>query len=226
MAPAQPLKLTLFDLDGTLLAGDSDMLWCAFLQRHGILDPAEFGPHNAAIQAEYRAGTVGIRAFCDFYIGTLAGRSAAEWEVLRQQFLYECIVPAIPAAAWTLVRRHQADGDLVVLTTATNRFLTELTCAHLGIAHLIATECEVGADGRFNGRTAGTPNMREGKLERLHGWLAGHGLALADCDSRFYSDSINDLPLLAAVRHPVAVDPDERLREQAAARGWPVINLR
>jgi len=107
-----------------------------------------------------------------------------------------------------------------------NRFLAEPTSAHLGIAHLIATECEVAPDGRFSGRTAGTPNMREGKLERLHGWLAGRGLALADCESRFYSDSINDLPLLAAVRHAVAVDPDDRLREQAAARGWPVISLR
>src|SRR5262249_20418422 len=116
-------------------------------------------------------------------------------------------------------------GDMVVLTTATNRFITELTAAHLAIEHLIATDCDVGADGRFNGRTRGVLNMREGKVTRLHAWLAGRGLALAALDSRAYSDSINDLPLLCAVRHAVAVDPDTRLAAEAAARGWPVLHL-
>ena len=120
----------------------------------------------------------------------------------------------------SLVARHQAAGDLVVMTTATNRFITELTAAHLKIEHLIATECEIGADGCFSGRTAGVLNMREGKVERLHAWLAGRGLRLQDTDSSAYSDSINDLPLLAEVQHAVVVNPDPRLAAEARSRGW------
>lgn len=215
------MKLTLFDLDHTLLDGDSDVLWCAFLQRRGLIDPAEFGPRNAAMEAAYRAGTVSVQDFCAFYVGTLAGRTAAEWEGLRGEFLHECIVPALPATAHALVKSHQRDGALVVLTTATNRVITELTAVHLGIEHLIATECELGADGRYTGAIAGTPNMRAGKVERLHAWLAGRGERLADFESSTaYSDSMNDLPLLQAVMHPVVVNPDPRLAAEAQARGW------
>jgi HAD superfamily hydrolase (TIGR01490 family) len=121
------------------------------------------------------------------------------------------------------VRRHLEAGDLVVLTTATNRVITELTAQALGIEHLIATECEVGPDGRYTGRTAGTPNMRDGKVRRLQTWLAARGRALDQADAVFYSDSMNDLPLLEAVPHPVAVDPDPRLAAIAGARGWPVL---
>ncbi len=219
------MKLTLFDLDHTLIDGDSDVLWCDFLLREGVLDTAAFGPRNAAMQAAYRAGSASPRAFCDFYVSTLAGRSAAQWAPLRDTFLHAAILPIIPPAAMALVARHQDAGDLVVLTTATNRFLAELTAAHFGIAHLIATECEVAADGCFTGRTQGTLNMREGKVERLHGWLAERALALAACDSTAYSDSINDLPLLLAVGTAIAVDPDAQLAAQAAARGWPLLPL-
>ena len=220
------MKLTLFDLDHTLLAGDSDVLWCDFLVARGVLDGAGFGARNVAMEAGYRAGTVSVADFCAFYVGTLAGRSAAEWEPLRRAFVQEAVVPRIPAAAHALVQAHLGAGDLVVLTTATNRFISEPTAQHLGIEHVIATECETGADGRFTGRVQGLPNMREGKVDRLHGWLAGRGLALADCDdSQAYSDSANDLPLLAAVRHPVAVNPDPRLAAVATARGWPVMRL-
>lgn len=215
------MKLTLFDLDHTLLAGDSDVLWCQFLLARGELERAVFEPKNTAMEAAYRAGSVSPREFCEFYVGTLAGRSADEWEPLRQAFLDHEIVPRLPASARELVARHQAAGDLVVMTTATNRFITELTAAHLKIEHLIATECDVGADGRFSGRTAGVLNMREGKVERLHAWLAGRGLQLRDIDSMAYSDSINDLPLLSSVRHPVVVNPDARLAAEARARGWP-----
>ena len=214
------MKLTLFDLDHTLLAGDSDVLWCSFLLARHELDRTVFEPKNAAMEAAYRAGNVSPREFCDFYVGTLAGRSAADWEPLRQSFLEQEIVPRLPASARELVARHQAAGDLVVMTTATNRFITELTAAHLCIEHLIATECEIDTDGRFSGRTAGVLNMREGKVERLHAWLTGRGLKLVDCDSTAYSDSINDLPLLAAVKHAVVVNPDARLAAQAVARGW------
>ncbi|MBI3367776.1 MAG: HAD family hydrolase [Burkholderiales bacterium] len=224
MKTAKP-RLTLFDLDHTLLHGDSDVLWCAFLMDRGVLDRAVFEPRNAAMDAAYRAGTVGTREFSEFYVGTLAGRSANDWSPLRADFLRQEIMPRIPAAALALVRRHAEAGDRVVLTTATNRFLTELTAKHLGIGELIATDCEVDAQGRFTGRTAGTLNMRDGKVDRLHAWLGERGLALNEIDSTAYSDSINDLPLLCAVDRAVAVDPDARLAAEAAARGWPVLRL-
>jgi HAD superfamily hydrolase (TIGR01490 family) len=218
-------RLTLFDLDHTLLSGDSDVLWCEFLMARGVLDRASFEPRNADLARRYQAGTVGVQEFCDFYVATLGGRTAAEWDPLRRDFLAEQVVPRLPAAAHDLVRRHQAAGDLVVLTTATNRYLTELTAHALGIEHLLATECEVDADGRYTGRTCGLPNMRAGKVQRLHDWLAGRGATLAQFASTAYSDSQNDLPLLQAVDRAVAVDPDPRLAAVAAQHGWPVLHL-
>jgi HAD superfamily hydrolase (TIGR01490 family) len=222
----RPLPLTLFDLDHTLLDGDTDVLWCDFLLARGAVDRALFEEKNQGMEREYRAGTVSAQAFCEFYVSTLAGRTRAQWEPLRREFLGAVIAPRIGAAAHALVERHRGAGDLVVLTTATNRFLTELTAAHLGLPHLIATECEVDDDGHFTGRIAGLLNMREGKVTRLHAWLALQRMDLRDCESTFYSDSINDLPLLSAVRHPVAVNPDLRLAAVAAERGWPVLQLR
>jgi HAD superfamily hydrolase (TIGR01490 family) len=218
-------RLTLFDLDHTLLAGDSDVLWCDFLLRERLLDRARFEPLNAAMERDYRAGTVSVQAFCAFYVGTLVGRSVAQWEPLRRRFLTEVIAPRLAEAAHALVRRHRDAGDLLVLTTATNRVITELTAVHLGIEHLLATECATDASGCLTGAVADTPNMREGKVQRLHDWLAARGERLADFDSRFYSDSMNDLPLLAAVDHPVVVDADERLAAEAARRGWPALSL-
>jgi len=220
------LPLTLFDLDHTLLDGDSDVLWCDFLLRRGELERGAFEARNRRMEADYRAGTVGAAEFCAFYVSTLAGRTPAQWEPLRREFLEGVVAPRIGAAARALVERHRGAGDLLVLTTATNRFITELTAAQLGIPHLIATDCEVDADGRFTGRIAGTLNMREGKVTRLHEWLYGQGIALSDCRSTFYSDSINDLPLLQAVQHPVAANPDDRLAMIAAQHGWPVLRLR
>lgn len=220
------MKLTLFDLDHTLLDGDSDVLWCNFLIQEGVLDGARFAPRNAAMERGYHAGTVSVHDFCAFYVGTLAGRSVAQWQPLRQRFLDEEIAPRLSAAARDLVRHHLMARDRVVLTTATNRVITELTATHLGIEHLIATECETAPDGTLTGAITGTPNMRAGKLARLQAWLAVHGNLLHDFDSTFYSDSINDLPLLAAVEHPVVVDGDERLAAEAARRGWRSISLR
>ena len=219
------MRLTLFDLDHTLLAGDSDQLWCEFLMARGVLPHEPFASLNRAMARDYAAGEVSAQAFCDFYLGTLAGRSAGEWQALRRDYLDDCIVPRIPAAALALVAQHRAAGDLVVLTTATCRFLSEPSALHLGIAQLIATECELDADGRFTGRSQGVLNMREGKVQRLQDWLAAQRLQLSDCESTLYSDSINDLPLLNAVRRAVAVNPDARLAAVAAERGWPVIAL-
>ena len=218
------MKLTLFDLDHTLLNGDSDVLWCDFLIEQGLLERESFAARNADMDARYRAGTVGVEEFANFYVGTLAGRTRAQWEPLRQQFLASVIVPRIGKDAIHLVRHHLDADDLVVLTTATNRFITELTAGYLEIDHLIATEVEIEG-AHFTGRTEGTLNMREGKVLRLHTWLADIGYALSDFDSHAYSDSINDLPLLQAVQRAVAVDPDARLRAEADARGWPVLQL-
>lgn len=222
--------LALFDLDHTLLSGDSDVLWCDFLIDCGELDRATFGPRNADMAARYQAGTVGVQEFSEFFIGTLAGRTPVQWAPLRQRFAAERVFPRIPADARDLVERHRAAGDCLVLTTATNRFLTELTAQHLGIAHLIATDCALDAHGRFTGALTGTANMREGKVTRLAEWLqsAGHpplphwpaGSVVA------YSDSLNDLPLLSAAHRAVAVDPDPRLAQIAAERGWTVLRLR
>lgn len=218
------MKLTLFDLDHTLLSGDSDVLWCDFLMGEGVLERASFAARNTEMEKQYQAGTVGAQAFADFYVGTLAGRSAAQWEPLRQTFLSSWIAPRISRAAQQLVAQHLDAGDLVILTTATNRFITELTALYLGIEHLLATEVEV-ADGVFTGRTLGTLNMREGKVVRLHAWLAAHGHALKRFESTAYSDSINDLPLLKAVNRAVAVDPDVKLLAQARQRGWETLRL-
>ena len=219
------MKLVLFDLDHTLLAGDSDVLWCEFLMHRGLLKRAAFGARNSAMERDYRAGTVSSQDFSAFYVSTLAGRTAAQWAPLRQAFLTEIVAPRIGAAARALVREQLSSGALVVLTTATNRYLTELTARELGLEHLIATECENAADGRFTGRTVGVLNMREGKVTRLHAWLAARGQALGDFESWAYSDSSNDLALLNAVTHPVAVHPDEGLAAQAARCGWPVLQL-
>ncbi|WP_395689770.1 HAD family hydrolase [Caenimonas koreensis] len=216
--------LVLFDLDHTLLSGDSDVLWCDFLMARGILDRATFAPRNADMEAQYKAGTVSAEAFAGFYVSTLEGRTREQWEPLRREFLTQEIIPRIPVAAMQLVQRHRREGDLVVMTTATNRFITELTAQHFGIEHLIATEAQVDAEV-FTGRTEGTLNMREGKVWRLEHWLAARGHTLDNFRSAAYSDSMNDLALLEAVDEPVAVDPDPRLAALALARGWPVLRL-
>ncbi|MEJ5989421.1 HAD family hydrolase [Ramlibacter sp. PS3R-8] len=223
MAPAQA-RLTLFDLDHTLLHGDSDVLWCEFLMDEGVLERRDFAARNVDMEARYRSGTVGVEEFARFYVGTLTGRTAADWEPLRRRFLREIVAPRIPRDATRLVDDHLEAGDLVVMTTATNHFITELTAQHFGIAHLLATLPEL-AGGRFTGGVTGTLNMREGKVTRLHAWLQQRGQSLADFHSTAYSDSINDLPLLEAVQAPVAVDPDPRLGGIARERGWKVLHL-
>jgi len=217
-------RLVLFDLDHTLLSGDSDVLWCDFLMDKGVLERAVFAQRNADMDARYRAGVVGAQEFADFYVGTLAGKSPQQWEDLRREFMATQVAPRIPAAALELVKRHRDAGDLAVMTTATNRFITELTALHFGIEHLLATEPEI-RDGVFTGRCRGTLNMRTGKVERLHEWLGARLQVLADFSSIAYSDSINDLPLLEAVDEAVAVDPDMRLAAVAQERGWLVLRI-
>ncbi len=218
-------RIAFFDLDHTLLDGDSDVLWCEFLVARGVLERGAFAARNADIAARYQAGNVDPVEFANFYVSTLAGRSRGQWEPLRQEFMRDAITPRIPKASFELVRQHQAQGDIVVLTTATNRFITELTAIHLGMEHLIATEPEL-VDGLFTGNTAGVLNMRAGKVVRLHAWLQARGQMLGQFSSTGYSDSINDLPLLEAVDRPVAVNADIRLGAIAAERGWETLILR
>ncbi len=191
----------------------------------GVLERSTFEPRNEAMARDYRSGQVGTEDFCNFYIGTLAGRRRDDWLALRSDFVDTQIKPRLwPSAAALLARRRDA-GDLLVLTTATNRFLGEPVAAALGIDHLLATECQVDALGCFSGRCLGLPNMRDGKVHGLHAWLAARGTTLSECHSTAYSDSINDLPLLCAVQHAVAVNPDGALRAEAQRRGWPVLVL-
>jgi HAD superfamily hydrolase (TIGR01490 family) len=213
-------RLALFDLDGTLLAGDTDELWCQFLIDEGIVDRATFSAANRDIAERYATGAITPAEFCAFYAATLAGRSAAGWAPLRARFVATAIVPRLGAAAIALVAKHRDAGDRIVLTTATNRFLTELIAERLGIADLIATELEVVA-GIFTGRNAGVLNMRDGKVTRLKAWLAAETISDTSLASAtFYSDSINDLPLLSVVSRPVAVDPDARLKAEALRLSW------
>ncbi|MBX3609600.1 MAG: HAD family phosphatase [Hydrogenophaga sp.] len=225
MLPSSPLPtLAMFDLDHTLLDGDGDDLWCRFMLRHGVVD-ASLAERNEHMGAEYRAGRVGAEAFSNFYAQLLAGHTPAHWTPWQDRFLDEVIRARLPLAARALVASHRDAGHTLLLTTASNRVIAERTAKELGFAHWIATELEL-TGGVFSGRIAGQPNMREGKLHHLHQWLRAQGL-----DERvlkqawFYSDSINDLPLLASVGHPVATNPDAALLQHAHQHHWRVLQV-
>lgn len=218
--------LALFDLDHTLLPHDTDEQWMDFLLDRGKLDRTVFDAANRDLAARYQRGEAEALEFTEFYLSTLVPFDSLELATLHEQFMAERIVPAIPDAARALIAKHRHLGHLLVLTTATSRFLSAPVARELGFEHHIATEPEM-KDGRYTGRVVGTPNMREGKIERLLEWLAARGLNLSDFrESWFYSDSNNDLPLLSHVTHPVAVNPDAVLAAHARYKGWPEIHLR
>ncbi len=218
------MRLALFDLDHTLLSGDSDVLWCDFLLAQGLLDEG-FRARNRHMAAAYTAGSVTPADYCNFYASTLAGHGENYWQPLRERFLQEVIRPRIPADARALLQQHRDAGHTLVLTTATNRVVSALTATDLGVDHYLATEVEV-IDGLFTGRTQGVLNMRTGKVDRLRAWLQGQGQTEAVLkQAAFYTDSINDLPLLSVVRRPVVVDPDSRLESAALRKGWKVLRF-
>ena len=218
--------LTLFDLDNTLLAGDSDYEWGQFLIDRGVLDRDAYEVRNTAFFEQYKAGTLDIHAYLQFALEPLARHTPEDLARWHADFMATRIRPMIGRQAQALVRRHLDAGDLCAVVTATNSFVTAPIAREFGIPHLIATEPERAGD-RFTGRVAGTPCFKEGKITRVQDWLAGLGRPLEDFSlSTFYSDSQNDLPLLSLVKQPVAVDPDEKLAAEAARRGWPVISLR
>lgn len=220
------MRLVLFDLDNTLLAGDSDYEWGQFLIERGVLDREHYEARNKAFYDDYKAGRLDIYAFLNFSLRPLATHSRAQLDAWHAEYMQTRIAPMITDAARALVNRHLQEADLVAIITATNSFITAPIARAFGVQHLIATEPEQ-VDGRFTGEVAGTPCFREGKITRLEQFLEQHGTRL-DCltSSRFYSDSLNDLPLLEKVQHPVAVDPDPTLRAHATAHGWPIISLR
>jgi HAD superfamily hydrolase (TIGR01490 family) len=217
------MRLALFDLDNTLLGGDSDHAWGDYLCERGILDTATYKTRNDEFYQDYLAGTLNLTDYLNFTLEILGRTEMAQLDQWHRDFMRDCIEPIILPKALELIARHREAGDKLVVITATNRFVTGPIVERLGIDTLLATECEV-ADGRYTGRTTGVPCFREGKVTRLNMWLEENGLSLDD--SYFYSDSLNDLPLLEQVANPVAVDPDPKLRAEAEQRGWPVITLR
>ncbi len=220
------MNLTLFDLDNTLLNGDSDFEWSQFLIRIGVLDRELFEARNLAFYEHYKAGTLDIHAFLDFQLKPLSRHARKTLDEWHQRFMREQALGMITQPARDLVNRHRAAGDVCVIITATNSFVTAPIAREFGVGHLIATEPE-HQDGEFTGNVAGVPCFREGKIIRLENWLAQHGWNWSSfADTTFYSDSLNDLPLLAKVKNPIAVNPDDTLRQHAAQYGWPVMSLR
>ena len=220
------MNLALFDLDNTLLAGDSDFEWGQFLMSLGVLDREIHEASNLKFFEQYKDGTLDIRAFLDFQLAPLARHSRAELDAWHRQFMAERILPMIGDKARQLVKHHADAGDLMAIVTATNSFVTAPICREFGIPHLIATLPEA-KNGQFTGRVEGIPSFKEGKITRVEAWLKslGHNWS-SFVNSHFYSDSQNDLPLLHRVSHPVAVDPDDTLRQVAQEAGWPTISLR
>jgi len=219
-------RLTLFDLDNTLLAGDSDYGWAQFLIEAGVLDADAYECRNAEFFGDYQAGRLDIHAFLDFQLRPLAEHDLSQLLAWRERFLAEKIRPMLLPAAQAVVAERLGAGDLVAVVTATNSFITRPIAALYGIEHLVATEPETVA-GRFTGRVSGEPCFQAGKLACVNTWLQGRQHRLGDFTaSWFYSDSHNDLPLLDAITDPVAVDPDPILAEHARRRGWPVVSWR
>ncbi len=217
------MALAIFDLDNTLLAGDSDYLWGLFLAEEGIVNREEYERENERFYREYKEGRLDIQEFMRFALRVLRDHEPEDLLRWRERFVREKIEPIVPGAAVALVERHRAAGDTLLIITATNAFVTAPIAAHFGIPHLIASIPEERG-GRFTGKLAGTPSFQAGKVERLRQWLAEEGGDLSG--SHFYSDSHNDIPLLEQVEWPVAVDPDETLARHARAKGWPIISLR
>ena len=217
------MSLAIFDLDNTLLNGDSDYLWGQFLVEQGLVERDYFESENQRFYDEYKAGVLDIYEFLAFSLKPLSEHPLAELRRWHEKFMQEKIDEIMLPAAEVLLERHRERGDYLMIITATNSFVTRPIAARLGIDTLLATEPEI-LDNRYTGRVAGTPTFREGKVERLRQWLAGSSHDLEE--SWFYSDSLNDLPLLEMVSYPVAVDPDETLEQHARMKGWPVMTLR
>jgi HAD superfamily hydrolase (TIGR01490 family) len=222
------LNLALFDLDNTLLAGDSDYEWAQFLISKGVVDKEVQEAKNNEFYEHYKAGTLDIHAFLDFQLAPLARHERTRLDDWHREFMATRIAPVMGDKARALVRQHLDAGDLCAVVTATNSFVTGPIARAFGIPHLIGTIPAVdAASGRFTGKPAGTPAFQIGKIVRVEAWLAEMGFWWGSfASSCFYSDSHNDLPLMKKVTRPVAVDPDPTLAAHAKSAGWPIISLR
>ena len=217
------MTLAIFDLDNTLLNGDSDYLWGQFLAQQGLVDGASYEKENQRFYDEYTAGTLDIFEFLEFSLAPLAKMEMKELAQLHNQFMQDCILPIITNKSRALIQQHIDKKDTLLIITATNLFITAPIADELNIQNILATEAEI-INNRYSGKVSGTPCFREGKVERLTAWLKQTGGNLAD--SYFYSDSHNDLPLLELVKKPIAVDPDDTLRSHAEMKGWDIMSLR
>ncbi len=217
------MALAIFDLDNTLIAGDSDHAWSEFLISEGLVDAELVKQANDEFYRQYQNGGLDIQAYLEFALSYLTGKTHEELMPLHQRFMTEVIEPIMLPKAFELIERHRATGDTLLVITATNRFVTGPIVERLGISHLIACEPE-RINGRYTGMPTGVPSFQHGKVVRLKAWLSEHQLDMTG--AWFYSDSHNDLPLLEQVDNPVAVNPDDTLGSLAKQRGWTIIDLR
>lgn len=218
-------RLALFDLDHTLLPLDSDYEWGEFTIRLGWCDASEFKRRNAEYFEHYRAGTLDIHEYIRFATEAIRSRGPQQAAQAHARFMDEVIRPALRPQALELVERHRQAGEQLLIVTATNDFVTAPIARVFGVAELIAVQLERDAHGQVTGEIQGTPSAREGKVQRMNEWLAQRSLDWADVETTFYSDSLNDLPLLERVTYPVATNPDDKLRSLAHERGWPILDL-
>jgi HAD superfamily hydrolase (TIGR01490 family) len=217
------VRLAIFDLDNTLLGGDSDHAWGQFLVDHGLVDAESYQQSNDYFFQQYQQGSLNIDEFLAFALKPLTEHSKPQLDLLHQQFMRETIEPMRLPKADQLLQKHRDNGDFLLIITATNQFVTGPIASSLGVDHILATVPEI-INGAYTGKAEGTPCFQYGKVTRLQQWLDDTGHSLED--SYFYSDSNNDLPLLELVSHPIAVDPDETLAAHARDKGWPIISLR
>ncbi len=217
--------LALFDLDHTLLPLDSDYEWGEFTIRLGWCDATEFKRRNAEYFEHYRAGTLDIHEYVRFATEAIRQQGPAQAQAAHERFMVEVIRPALKPQALDLVQGHKAAGHELIIVTATNDFVTRPIAECFGVPHLIAVQLEREADGRVTGEIVGTPSARHGKVKRMNEWLAARSLDWHDVESTFYTDSLNDLALLEKVTHPVATNPDPKLRTLAQERGWRILDL-
>lgn len=220
------MRLTLFDLDGTLLPTDSDHAFGEFMVAIGWADGDEWRRRNDAFYADYQAGCLDLDAYVDFATSAWRDRAPGELQAARERFMRDVIAPQLRPAALGLVERHRAAGDLIAIVTATNEVVTAPIAGAFGVEHLIAVELERDGEGRVTGRVRGVPSFRDGKIRRVDDWLAGLGRRFGDFERvTFYSDSTNDLPLLERASDPVATNPSPALEAIALERGWPILKL-
>ena len=217
------MALAIFDLDNTLLSGDSDYLWGVFLGEQGIVDADYYKKENERFYQEYKDGKLDIMEFLQFSLKPLTEHPTQNLYNWREQFINDKIRPLVSQKSLDLVEKHRRQGDTLMIITATNAFVTSPIAELFDIPHLIATDPEM-VNGAYTGRVAGEPSFQFGKVKRLVHWLAENNETLTD--SWFYSDSHNDIPLLDKVDNPVAVDPDEKLNDHALNNQWPIISLR